>query len=77
MTLYLTFEALEKGELALDTVLTASKHAARQAPSKLDLHTDDKIVVDDAIARSSRSPRTTPSRWASASAAARRNLRAS
>lgn len=49
MTLYLTFEALEKGELTLDHVLKASKHASRQAPSKLDLHVEDKIVVDDAI----------------------------
>lgn len=49
MTLYLTFEALDKGELTLDHVLKASKHAARQAPSKLDLRLEDKIVVDDAI----------------------------
>jgi D-alanyl-D-alanine carboxypeptidase len=49
MTLYMTFEALESGELALDQVLTASSRAARQAPSKLELRTDDKILVDDAI----------------------------
>jgi D-alanyl-D-alanine carboxypeptidase len=49
MTLYMTFEALESGELALDQVLTASSRAAHQAPSKLELRTDDKILVDDVI----------------------------
>jgi D-alanyl-D-alanine carboxypeptidase len=49
MTLYMTFEALESGELTLDQVLTTSSRAARQAPSKLELRADDKIMVDDVI----------------------------
>ena len=37
MTLYLTFEAMERGELSLDDRLSVSYHAARQAPSRLGL----------------------------------------
>ncbi len=49
MTLYLLFEALEKGRLHLNSRLTISAHAAAQAPTKLGLAPGDTIDVDDAI----------------------------
>src|SRR5688572_18036124 len=49
MTLYLLFEQLERGKLALDTPLQVSAHAARQAPSKLGLDAGETIEVEDAI----------------------------
>ena len=35
MTLYITFDALEKGIITMDDLLPVSKHAARQPKSKL------------------------------------------
>ncbi len=49
MTLYLLFEQLEKGRLHLNSRLTISEHAARQAPTKLGLAPGATISVDDAI----------------------------
>jgi D-alanyl-D-alanine carboxypeptidase len=49
MTLYLLFEQLERGKLRLDSELTVSAHAARQAPSKLGLDPGETIEVEDAI----------------------------
>jgi D-alanyl-D-alanine carboxypeptidase len=49
MTLYLTFEALERGELSLDDQLRVSHHAARQAPSRLGLREGHMVSVHDAI----------------------------
>jgi len=54
MTLYMVFEALERGDLSLDTRLTASRNAARQPPSRLGLACSrrrgcDSITVDQAI----------------------------
>ncbi|MFO1149115.1 MAG: D-alanyl-D-alanine carboxypeptidase [Alsobacter sp.] len=49
MTLYLLFEQLERGKLRLDSELTISAHAARQAPSKLGLDPGETIEVEDAI----------------------------
>jgi D-alanyl-D-alanine carboxypeptidase len=49
MTLYLTFEALEKGTLTLDQALSVSSRATYQAPSKLELKISDTITVDQAI----------------------------
>jgi D-alanyl-D-alanine carboxypeptidase len=49
MTLYLLFEQLERGKLRLDSDLTISAHAARQAPSKLGLEPGETIEVEDAI----------------------------
>src|ERR1700689_2879105 len=37
MTLYLTFQGLEGGQLKLDQRFTVTSHAAAQAPSKLGL----------------------------------------
>jgi D-alanyl-D-alanine carboxypeptidase len=45
MTLYITFEAIERGEISLDTMVTVSKYAASQAPSKLGLKAGQKIAV--------------------------------
>ena len=49
MTLYLTFEALEKGSATLDDVLTVSPLAASQPPSKLGLAAGQTIRLDDAM----------------------------
>jgi D-alanyl-D-alanine carboxypeptidase len=49
MTLYLMFEQLEKGRIALDTPLQVSANASRQAPSKLGLRPGSSIAVEDAI----------------------------
>lgn len=49
MTLYLLFDALDQGKLRLDSQLTASAHAAAQAPSKLALEPGDHIRVEEAI----------------------------
>ena len=49
MTLYLTFEAIEAGELSLDDELTVSKRASLQPASKLGLARGGKIDVSTAI----------------------------
>src|SRR5215475_8084091 len=49
MTLYLLFEALERGTVSMDTRITASRHAANQEPTKLDVDVGDTITVDTAI----------------------------
>ena len=49
MTLYLVFEQLERGMIALDTEFKVSAHAAAQPPSKLGLRPGQTIEVEDAI----------------------------
>lgn len=49
MTLYLTFDALEKKKIHWKQKLFISKHAAAQPPSKLDLHRGSCITVRDAV----------------------------
>ena len=49
MTLYLVFEALEKGTANLDDVITVSPLAASQPPSKLGLAAGQTIRLDDAM----------------------------
>jgi D-alanyl-D-alanine carboxypeptidase len=49
MTLYLTFEALNKGQLKLDQFLPVSAHAANRAPSKLNLVAGESVAVQDLI----------------------------
>lgn len=49
MTLYLVFEALEKGTVQLDDVITVSPLAASQPPSKLGLAAGQTIRLDDAM----------------------------
>lgn len=43
MTLYVVFEAVENGEIGLDTMVTISQHAASEPPSKLGLRAGQKI----------------------------------
>ena len=43
MTLYVVFEAVENGEISLDTPVRISKHAASEPPSKLGLKAGQKI----------------------------------
>ena len=45
MTLYVVFEAVENGEIGLDSLVTVSKHAASEPPSKLGLRAGQKIKL--------------------------------
>ncbi|MBY6002806.1 D-alanyl-D-alanine carboxypeptidase [Salipiger bermudensis] len=45
MTLYIAFEAVENGELTMDTVVTISRNAAAEPPSKLGLRSGQKIKL--------------------------------
>lgn len=45
MTLYVTFEAIKNGEISLDTLVTVSKRAAAEPPSKLGLRAGQKIAL--------------------------------
>lgn len=45
MTLYIAFEAIERGEISLDTKVTISKKAAAEPPSKLGLKPGQKIAL--------------------------------
>ena len=49
MTLYLTFDALEKGSLDMDSQLSVSFKASQQEPSHIALRRGDTISVKDAI----------------------------
>ena len=49
MTLYITFDALEKGIIKMEDKLPVSRNAANRAPSKLGLRAGEKISVRDAI----------------------------
>ncbi|MFN3463707.1 MAG: D-alanyl-D-alanine carboxypeptidase family protein [Terricaulis sp.] len=53
MTLYMLFEAIERGDISMDTRMTASRNAARQPPSRLGLACSrrgcDSITVEQAI----------------------------
>ena len=49
MTLYLLFDALEKGTITLDTPLIASTHAVSQEPTKLYVPLGSSISADTAI----------------------------
>ncbi|WP_461306280.1 D-alanyl-D-alanine carboxypeptidase family protein, partial [Albidovulum sp.] len=45
MTLYIAFEAIEHGEISLDTMVTVSRHAASQPPSRLGLKAGQRIAL--------------------------------
>jgi D-alanyl-D-alanine carboxypeptidase len=49
MTLYVTFDALNNGEIHLHDTMHASPHAARQPQSRLGLHHGERITVEEAI----------------------------
>ncbi|MGE0046407.1 MAG: D-alanyl-D-alanine carboxypeptidase family protein [Hyphomonadaceae bacterium] len=49
MTLYMLFEALERGDISLEDRLVASRHAARQPPSRLGVRRGDVLTVEQAI----------------------------
>lgn len=49
MTLYLTFELIEKGRLSYSDDIPVSAQASAQPPSKLDLKAGEKISVRDAV----------------------------
>lgn len=45
MTLYVTFEAIGNGEISLDTMVTVSRRAASEVPSRLGLRTGQRIAL--------------------------------
>jgi D-alanyl-D-alanine carboxypeptidase len=45
MTLYITFQAIENGEIGLDTLVRISKNAAAEPPSKLGLRAGQQIKL--------------------------------
>lgn len=45
MTLYVTFQAVEGGEIGLDTKVRISRHAASEPPSKLGLRAGQRISI--------------------------------
>ncbi len=45
MTLYIAFEAIERGEITLDTMATISSHAAAEPPSKLGMKPGQRIAM--------------------------------
>lgn len=49
MTLYITFNALDKGLIKFDDKLTVSRIAANRSPSRLGLKPGEKITVRDAV----------------------------
>ncbi|MCB1520230.1 MAG: D-alanyl-D-alanine carboxypeptidase [Hyphomicrobiaceae bacterium] len=49
MTLYMTFDLIEKGRLRYSDQVTISAQASAQPPSKLDLDPGEKITVRDAV----------------------------
>ena len=49
MTLYMTFDALQAGQIHLYDTLRASYHASRQPTSKLGLRQGETLTVEDAI----------------------------
>jgi D-alanyl-D-alanine carboxypeptidase len=49
MTLYLTFDALERKQITLDQRFPVSAHAAAQEPTKLDLVPGETVAVRDLI----------------------------
>ncbi len=49
MTLYIAFEAVEQGEISLDTMIRVSKNAASEPPSKLGLRTGQRIKLRHCI----------------------------
>jgi D-alanyl-D-alanine carboxypeptidase len=49
MTLYLTFDALERKQITFDQTFPVSAHAAAQEPTKLELEAGDNITVHDLV----------------------------
>lgn len=49
MTLYLVFEAMDKGEVNAKTPIIVSKNASKRPPSKLGLKAGQTILLEDAI----------------------------
>ena len=45
LTLYIAFEEIRRGNISLDTMVTVSKHAAAEPPSKLGLRAGQKIAL--------------------------------
>ncbi len=45
MTLYITFDAIRRGEISLDTEITVTADASREPPSKLGLRTGQRIKL--------------------------------
>ncbi len=49
MTLYIAFEEIQRGNISLDTMVTVTKQAAAQPPSRLGLRAGQKISLRNLI----------------------------
>lgn len=49
MTLYMVFEAVQRGDITMNSTLTASRNAAAQPPSKLGIRRGDSLTVEQAV----------------------------
>jgi D-alanyl-D-alanine carboxypeptidase len=49
MTLYMVFEAIQRGEITLQSQMVASREAARQPPSRLGVRRGDTLTVEQGI----------------------------
>lgn len=49
MTIYLTFDAIRRNAISLDTTTTVTKHAAGQPPSKMNLKSGQTITIADLV----------------------------
>jgi D-alanyl-D-alanine carboxypeptidase len=49
MTAYVTFRAIDAGELALDSPITMTKHAAAEPPSKMGFKPGSVMTLDNAL----------------------------
>lgn len=49
MTLYITFKALQSGQISLHQAVPVSAHASAQAPSKLGLRPGSTLTVEEAV----------------------------
>ncbi len=49
LTLYIVFDAIERGEISLDSMVTISKNAASEPPSRLGLRAGQKVALRNLI----------------------------
>jgi D-alanyl-D-alanine carboxypeptidase len=49
MTLFMLFEAIDRGEIRMDSAIVASRNAAAQPPSRLGVRRGDSLTAEEAI----------------------------
>jgi D-alanyl-D-alanine carboxypeptidase len=57
MTLYIAFQAVENGEISLDTLVRISKNAAAEPPSKLGLRSNLQMMPPQHLVKRSKDPK--------------------